>query len=380
MTEEAAIAAKIASFADAAGYEWVDAPILQPARIYIDQSSEDLRRRTFIFTAPDGEELCLRPEQTIPISRVYLERSGDRLAPAQFAYDGAVFRQPPAGVVRAREYRQMGVERFGGADALAEDAHVFAAALAGCQAADAGPLKLSFGDLGLFRALIDGLEAPQPWRDRLKRAFAHPAQFGRLLESLEAPGADGEEGLLQALVNLEPTEAQAAIRHILGLAGIETVGGRTVTDIAERFLEKAAGLSGGGLPKGAIDAIKRFLAVSGAPDAALAGMQQAARDLQVDLSPALARAEKRFEALKAAGADLAAASFSAAFGRRFDYYTDFVFEITSPHLAEGEPLAAGGRYDSLLENLGGPRAAPAVGCMMRPDRIARAAVLEGGRS
>ena len=55
-----------------AGYRRVAPPILQPAEPFLDLSGEDIRRRIFLTTDPDGRELCLRPDLTIPVSRDYL--------------------------------------------------------------------------------------------------------------------------------------------------------------------------------------------------------------------------------------------------------------------------------------------------------------------
>jgi histidyl-tRNA synthetase len=46
--------------------------------------------------------------------------------------------------------------------------------------------------------------------------------------------------------------------------------------------------------------------------------------------------------------------------RGIDYYTSTVFEVTSPDLGSQDALCGGGRYDHLVEQLGGP-ATPAVG-------------------
>ena len=61
--------------------------------------------------------------------------------------------------------------------------------------------------------------------------------------------------------------------------------------------------------------------------------------------------------------------FSTAFGRGFDYYTGFVFELTDPDRT-GDPLVAGGRYDGLLTRLGAPAPIRAVGFAVWIERLA----------
>src|SRR5262249_10278056 len=78
-----------------AGYEQVAPSIIQPADIFLDQIGEQVRSRTYVFTDLAGHELCLRPDLTVPVSRLYLERYHDASTPARFCYNGPAFRFQP---------------------------------------------------------------------------------------------------------------------------------------------------------------------------------------------------------------------------------------------------------------------------------------------
>lgn len=54
--------------------------------------------------------------------------------------------------------------------------------------------------------------------------------------------------------------------------------------------------------------------------------------------------------------------------RGLDYYTQTAFEITSRHLGAQNAVGAGGRYDGLVEALGGPKT-PAVGFAVGIERV-----------
>jgi histidyl-tRNA synthetase len=54
--------------------------------------------------------------------------------------------------------------------------------------------------------------------------------------------------------------------------------------------------------------------------------------------------------------------------RGLDYYTKTTFEVTSKHLGAQKAVAAGGRYDRLVEEFGGP-ATPAIGFAIGMERI-----------
>ncbi len=76
------------------GYAASDVPVLQPAEPFLELSGEDIRRRLFVTSDDEGEELCLRPEFTIPAALAYL-KSGVVGRRADLAFLGPVFRQRP---------------------------------------------------------------------------------------------------------------------------------------------------------------------------------------------------------------------------------------------------------------------------------------------
>jgi ATP phosphoribosyltransferase regulatory subunit len=96
---------------------------------------------------------------------------------------------------------------------------------------------------------------------------------------------------------------------------------------------------------------------------------------KIDLSSALDAFQRRLDLLDAAGAPVSDAEFSAEFGRNLEYYTGFVFEIVVPELGPKSPVAGGGRYDSLLADVGAPGQVPAVGSSIHTERLL--AVLDG---
>src|SRR6516164_7293080 len=103
-----------------AGYRQIDPPVLQPAEPFLDLSGEDIRRRMFLTTDPQGREMCLRPDLTIPVSHVYLQ-SPLVGKPEGFCYLGAVFRHRPGA---SAEFLQLGIESFARADKAAADAEM----------------------------------------------------------------------------------------------------------------------------------------------------------------------------------------------------------------------------------------------------------------
>ncbi|HET9817400.1 MAG TPA: ATP phosphoribosyltransferase regulatory subunit, partial [Xanthobacteraceae bacterium] len=100
--------ALIAAF-ERAGYARVAPAILQPAEPFLDLSGEDIRKRMYLTSDPQGRELCLRPDLTIPVSRDYLASPAAGKSRG-FCYLGPVFRHRGEGV---GEFLQVGIESFG---------------------------------------------------------------------------------------------------------------------------------------------------------------------------------------------------------------------------------------------------------------------------
>ena len=348
-----------------AGYRRIDPPILQPAEPFLDLSGEDIRRRMYL-TEVSGREFCLRPDLTIPVSRDYLASSLAGEA-ASLCYLGPVFRHQEAG---PGEMLQAGIESFGRRDTAAADAEMLVLGLEATAHYGFRSAEIRMGDVGLFMALVEALDLAPAWKRRLLKDYNRAANLEHDLDRLGLcgePRPGDYQGLLAALAGSDLKAAHALVTDLLSIAGLTTVGGRSVNEIADRFLEQAALGVGARLPKDAKQVIERFLKIAGNPDTALAEIRTLAQNAGIALDAALDLFESRTGFLAAHDLDVGGISFSTAFGRGVDYYTGFVFELhdgTTP-LA----LVAGGRYDELLTRLGAPEPIPAVGFAVFIDRL-----------
>jgi len=351
----------VASYARA-GYVQIEPPVLQPAEPFLDLGGEDIRRRMFLTSDPDGRELCLRPDLTIPVSREYLQ-SSDAGKAAGFCYLGAVFRHREGA---AAEFMQAGIESFGRADTAAADAEMLALGLEATTHYELSAPKICIGDVGLFTAFVAALDLAPVWKRRLVKDFNRKKLLAHDLDQLTLAAANGApeyQGVLAALAGSDPMGAHHLVTDLLSIAGIAAVGGRSVAEIADRFLEQAALNAPTRLPRETRALIERFLAVHGDPDDAASELRALADDAKISLSSALDLFETRTGFLAARGIDVRAIEFSTAFGRGFDYYTGFVFELHDERAKNPtkSALVAGGRYDGLLSRLGAKEAIPAVG-------------------
>jgi ATP phosphoribosyltransferase regulatory subunit len=360
--------ALLAAF-ERAGYVRVAPAILQPAEPFLDLSGEDIRQRMYLTSDPLGHELCLRPDLTIPVSRHYLA-SPAAGKPQGFCYLGPVFRHRESG---PSEFLQAGIESFARPDTAAADAEMLALGIEATGHYGLDQPDIRMGDVALFSALIAALDLAPAWKRRLIKDFNHKTSLAHDLDRLTisvSRARSDYQGVLAALAGSDPKGAHALVNDLLSIAGITTVGGRSVGEIADRFLEQAALGAQTSLPRDSRTLIEKFLAIGGDPDEAAADLRAFARDAGVALDAALDLFESRTGFLAARGVDIGRIRFSTAFGRGLDYYTGFVFELHDPAgRAEGQ-LVAGGRYDGLLTRLGSARATAAVGFAVWIERLA----------
>ena len=163
-----------------AGYERIAPAVIQPAGLFLDVVGEALRARTYVFTDPDGAELCLRPDLTVPTCRLHLERHAAR------RHAGALLLQRLGVPLSAGRRRPARTRASSARPASSRSPRPIASRTTPPCARSSSPrcatpassaVQLRIGDLGLFNALLNALAMPERWRRRLKHQFWRPEAF-----------------------------------------------------------------------------------------------------------------------------------------------------------------------------------------------------------
>ncbi len=368
-----------------AGYERVAPSFIQPADIFLDRIGEALRNRTYVFTDPDGHELCLRPDLTIPACRIYLERNPEAGGEARYSYNGPAFRYQPDGTdaLRPREFRQAGIENFGQADREQAEAEVLSLIVEAVRRAGLRQFQIHCGDLGLLCALLRALPIPKRWRDRLVHHFWRPSTIHEALQRLTSPpGALPDPAIAALAASLDPDDALVAERQVIDFLdkhNLTFLGARSIDEITARLQSVAADMREEPLSKNIIDLLETYLSVSGPPDEALGTIAAMAKKAGIDLSQPLDACHRRQKLLQEADIDTGLMIFDADFGRQFEYYSGFVFQLEIPGRGVAGQIAGGGRYDGLVGAINGGRDAPAVGSAIHTERLLAATAEEKSR-
>lgn len=362
-----------------AGHEAVAPAVIQPADVFLDVVGESLRARTYVFTDPDGAELCLRPDLTVPTCRLHLARHADPATKARYCYNGPAFRFQPQGADEAhpREFRQAGIESYGDDHAEAAEADTIALIIKAVEAAGLTSWTLRLGDLGLFADVLHAAALPERWQKRLDAAFWRPEGFSGELARLMHPAAVAQsipQELMAALLPGDVAQSAVGVQAYLEAKGKDIFGVRSVEEVAARLLDIAADAKAKPLDAKAADLIAKYIAISG--PARTAGEKVAALLKSYGKNPGAVfdTYDRRLALLADAGIDLDRVTFSAEFGRNLEYYTGLVFEVLAPKLSAKSPVAGGGRYDRLMRSAGASIDVPAVGAAIHTERLLSAIV------
>ena len=358
--------AAIMAVFERAGFEHIAPDIIQPADIFLERSGEDIRARTFVFNDPAGQELCLRPDLTVPACRYHLAHAQQPETETRYCYLGTAFRFPDE-LLSPQEFNQAGIEWYGGSTPIEAEARIVKLAISALEAAGLSKLKVTLGDLGLFNALLDDMPMPDRWRRRLRHQFWRPQAFRALLDMFAKPSAARRTSISANVDAMEHRNALEATSQLLQDKSLSLVTDRSLADIASRLAEKWADRSEQPLAEAMVQKIETYLAIEGGVTDVVAALSKLGGTPAFE--QALTHFTQRIDALEEQGLNPRRFHFNANFGRELEYYTGLVFQVEVE--ARNAPLAVagGGRYDGLLQDLGATSRIPAVGCAIHTERV-----------
>ena len=336
-----------------AGFSALSLPILQPAAPFIDRMGPEMQRRLFTFTDPGGEQLCLRPDLTIPTALAHIAsgKSGE----ARYCYQGTAFRYQPRGSGQPEEFTQLGLEIIGGKGGLQDDMEVIYRMLdiiqsSGLTAQERITIKVT--DFDMFTFFLNLLDIDDAQKLMVRRTMERARNIDDFVRLMEA---QSQSSAPRAGHNL-PDDPQ----HI--------IAGRAVTDIRQRLVMKQAAQENA-LPPETIAKIAAFFRLSETQG----GIEKYADefpDMADWFSTRVDELAGNIEKIVADYLSIDRLNFSPGINQSMAYYTGLSFEIYATGISR--PIAAGGRYDDLLFSLGAAQNTAAVGGAIALERLSQA--------
>jgi len=355
----APIEANLGRLADA-GFTPLSLPILQPAAPFIDRMGPEMQRRLFTFTDPGGEQLCLRPDLTIPTALAYI--AAGKTDAARYCYQGTAFRYQPRGSGQPEEFTQLGLEIIGGASGLQDDMEVIYRILdiiqsIGLTAQDRITIKVT--DFDMFTFFLDRLELSEAQKRAVRRTMERARNIDDFVRLMEA----------------QATFAAPPRGDNLPDDPHHLIAGRSVAEIRNR-LEMKQTAQENALPRHLLDMIADFLRISDAPG----GIEKYDTRYPEMKNWFTNRVDAMTDNIMPSMADYLSTDrlrFAPGINKSMAYYTGLSFEIYATGIER--PIAAGGRYDDLLHSLGAAQNISAVGGAIALERLARAVAQQEGR-
>lgn len=378
---------KIMQIFQNAGFDPISPSIIQSADIFLDVIGEALRARTYVFTDPEGEELCLRPDLTVPACRYYLEEykaEQTEIVTKRYSYHGPAFRYQPVGTGDAhpREFHQAGIETFGDEERESADAKTAAVILKALESLGLKKSKLIISDIDIFRELLKAIHVPERWSQSLTRFLGRPqsfyAELKRLTQYNIACSKKIPQGLLKRLDPQNLLLSEEVVLDYLSANGIEPNGVRTVAEITKNLIWHLQDAQVFALTAEKADLIDQYLKIRGPLQRVGQNLKDLLERSEINFTSLLETHQKRIQYLSDSGVDISTVEFSAEFGRQLAYYTGFIFEIISTEVGAEIPVAGGGRYDDLMKAVGAKKTIPAVGGAIHTEKLL--SVIEKGMS
>lgn len=284
------------------GFAEYDAPVLEPLELYKAKSGDEIEGQLFSFTDKGGRDVALRPEMTPTVCRLVGAKANALKRPIKWFSIAEFYRYERMQKGRGRCFFQFNADIFGepGPEAEIELIALLVQCLCAFGLTDQD-FYVRLSDRNLWFYYLEAL------------GFDEPKARGILgaIDKYEKLGDDAFKGYTDAFGVLESaTKAKIlAFLEVKSLAALEA----TIATIGSASEKLGARLTDWKKLLDALDAM---------------GL---ARFVEVDLGVV----------------------------RGLAYYTGFVFEAFD-RKGELRALAGGGRYDDLVQKLGGP-ALPAVG-------------------
>ena len=140
------------------GYRMIQTPTFECAELFQLKSGDEIQAHMYVFTDKKGRKLCLRPEATASVCRMFAETLRSLPRPLKLYYFDPMFRYEEPQKGRYREFWQLGVELIG-AQGAESDAEVIAMAYEALKNLGL-EFQLEIGHLGVLKGFLEDLGIP----------------------------------------------------------------------------------------------------------------------------------------------------------------------------------------------------------------------------
>ena len=354
------------------GYAFCNPAMTISADIVMNFMGEDVRNRLLFTSSPSGDEICLRPDFTLPLAISYINNELDS---NKFVYDGYAFRFPSINekTRHCPEFRQIGIENFGDKNKIKAEGDIISQAHEILSSFYDQNLEVKISDISMFYQLLNHLKIDTHLFNRVRRLYWRGLNVTEIKDSIKKiintrfdakPRFDLIEEYKKN--NLSST---ALIQELTGSEDLSIFSSRQPDDIVKSYIDKSEFTNSTEFNDIIIEQITEFLSIKGDFSEISKLLDNFQKKYRIDFAEGIENLENRLKILQKNQISTDMIEFNATLSRKVEYYTGLIFEIRMKNENKVEPIAIGGRYDKIFEELGSKEPIPAVGCSIYVDRL-----------
>ena len=325
------------------GFKYITLDPVLETKYILQRSGENFKKFLFSFYDLNGKELCLRPDLTISSVIRFIQNKKDNRE--KVFYSGEAFRktyQKKDSIIK----NQIGYEILASKNNQKDDKEIIDTALKILKNSGFKKSILKIGNVELFNLLINKLDIPRRWKNRLKRNYWNENYFNELLKRLET-NSDIDPVFVE--IDKSKYKKMKTENHN------KIIAGRTYREVLDRFNMKINDPRKSSTGKKNTNIIKQFLKIKCPIEKAPKILNFFFKKNKINIVVG-----KDFFPLSKNSNKNLKIEFSASNGREVELYSSMIFSIEVKVKSKFMNFISGGRYDQLTNNLGF-RKIPAVG-------------------
>ena len=356
------------------GYVVIDTPLLEETELFVRKSGGELNSRLYSFTDPGGRKVSLRPEFTSSVIRHLIQERSSLSMPVRLQYSGPVFRYESGERGGYSQFTQMGAELVGAAGVEA-DLEIIRLAWEGLEKIGLSGHRLRIGHLGVLRDVVDAYGLSEPAKlfvigavqDLTSGQIEASSLVTRAIEvGLLRPAVDSEDGAV--LGDMGKAATQEFIQGILRDSLPTPIGRRTTQQIMDRLQRRVSATDDPVSFADAVSTVQRLSRLHGPAQTVLNDARRSVSDLGLK-TDRMDELERLLDGLAEIKVQEDRVSVDFGLARGIAYYTGVIFELMHSTPSGEASLGGGGRYDDLVQALGGDEDLPALGFAYNLDQV-----------
>jgi len=325
-------------------FKYIELDSIIESKHILKRSGGNFRQYLFSFYDQNFKEWSLRPDLTISsVTKFIKDKKKNR---TKWYYTGEAYRKSN---IRTNSVikKQIGFEIYASNNENKDDEEIVETSIKILKKTNFKKAQLNIGNIEIFYALINRLDMPIRWKERIKRHFSREAYLNKLLKKLST-----NSDINFAIVEQDKKKAE----KLRNENPKKLFSGRSLKEILDRFDIKNYSDPRVNSNKKNVKIIRDYLKISCSIEKAPKILNNFFKknDLDLIISP-------DYFPIKSNNSKDIKISFTTNIGRNVPYYSNMVFNIQVKTKGKIQTFLSGGRYNRLVKNLGSKKNVSAVG-------------------